>query len=361
MLEHARDAGEGRTLLNDNPGAAPTVLHVVIGHGLPIYFMNSVRSLRATTRTDAMLVIDNGSQDTSLKKDLAAFVAEQDNVELMYLADTHPSVNTKVGSLYSAMRAAFAYAVEHGFDLVHVVQGDMQTLFWDADVVEKALELFAGYPRCVNVYTVVMSRDKMLTDELADSGTQGIYRLRQYGLTDTGIYHLGRWAAYQMSFIESETAHASKYLWAGFEVVCHPWPVDAPIPWPAVVRRGTQRGREVRTTRPYLLRPLPPEDVARLKVSSRPIWLEDVCVPWGWVCLTPMWTTGLDSIDYWVLRWRDARQNGWARALPRVERRGADPHRFRFMRGTPFRPPLLRLLVSAPLRGLSTRLRQYRG
>jgi len=346
---------------DDNLGTAPMVLHVVIGHGLPIYFMNTVRSLRATTHTDAMLVIDNGSNDASLKDALAAFTAEHNNVELMILADVPPSLNAKVGSLYSAMRDAFDYAVTGGFDLIHVVQGDMQTLFWDADVVEKALELFAAYPRCVNLYTVLMSRDKLLTDELEESGMQGFYKLRHYGLTDTGIYHLGRWTAFRMSFTESETAHAAKYRRAGFEVVCHPWPVDAPIPWPAVVRRGTQRGREVQTTRPYLLRPLRPEDVARLKASSRPIWIEDVCVPWGWVCLTPMWTTGLDSIDYLVLRWRDARQNGWARALPRVERRGADPHRFRFMRGTPFRPPLLRLLVSAPLRGLSTRLRQYRG
>ena len=332
--------------------AAPRLLHVVIGHGLPIYFMNAVSALRATTGTDALLVINNGSRDTHLKNDLDAFVIEHVNVALIDMPEADASGNAKVGSLYSAMSAAFRYAIVQGFDLIHLVQGDMQTLFWDAEIVEKTLRLFAAHPRCVNIHTGLLSRDNLLTAELADSTTPGVYKLRTYGLTDTGIYHLGRWATFEMAFSESETEHASKYLLAGFEVICHPWSMDAPIPWPAVVRRGTQRGREVPTTRPYLLRPLPLGEVARLKVSSGPIWLEDLCIPWGWMCLTPMWTTGLDSVDYWVLRWRDARENGWAHILPRIEGRGVGMHGLGCLKRTPFRPSLLSLLIGAPLRGI---------
>jgi hypothetical protein len=42
-------------------GSAPTVLHVVVGHGLPRYFLNTIESVRATAPQDRVLVIDNAS------------------------------------------------------------------------------------------------------------------------------------------------------------------------------------------------------------------------------------------------------------------------------------------------------------
>ena len=36
--------------------------------------------------------------------------------------------------------------------------------------------------------------------------------LRDYGLTDTGLYDLERWRRLDMRFLDSETAHAQKYL-----------------------------------------------------------------------------------------------------------------------------------------------------
>jgi len=44
--------------------------------------------------------------------------------------------------------------------------------------------------------------------------------------------------------------------------VCHPWPTDAPIPWPAVVRNGAERGRQVVTGKPFLIKPLSAAEVA---------------------------------------------------------------------------------------------------
>jgi len=330
---------------------------VVVGHGLKSYFLNAVRSIRATAPDDHLLIIDNASPSEELKSALAEIADSDDATELRFRTFNDVSSNGKVGSLYAAYRDAFEYAISHNFELLHLIQGDMQTLWWDAEVLQRSMELYDSHPQCVNIRTMLVSRDTLLTDDLVESTTKGVMKLRNYGLIDTGLYHLGRWRSHQLGFGKYELDHGRRYLDAGFEVLCLPWAMDAPIPWPAVIRRGLQRGREVRTTKPYLLRPLSSDDVARLKTAPGQTWLEDVCIPWGWICLTPMWLTSLDSMDYWVMRYRDARLNGASHLLPRLELRGAGNPRSWILIPFRFRPPLFRLLVTAPVGELRRRLR----
>ncbi|MDA8290447.1 MAG: hypothetical protein M0Z33_02025 [Actinomycetota bacterium] len=337
------------------------VLHVVVGHGLPTYFVNCVRSVRATVGADDILVVDVASPDAALREQLERLAEQDPHTELRALRENDVRRNGKVGSLYTAYEIAFEEAIARGFDLVHLVQGDFQVLWWDDDVVAAAREIFESHPRCVNVYTALLSSDKLLGDGFGTSPVDGARTLRKYGVTDTGLFHLGRWRELAMSFGDDEQVHASDALRAGLEVVCHPWPTDAPIPWPAVVRRGVTRGREVPLRHEFLLRPLSEADVAAVKRPGAQTCLEDVCVPWGWVCLTPMWTTGLDSVDYWAARYRDVRVHGLGRLLPRVETRGVvwrevlrDPTRLSV------RPSAVELLLAAPLGEISRRARARR-
>jgi len=134
-------------------------------------------------------------------------------------------------------------------------------------------------------------------------------------------------------------------------VVCHPWPTDAPIPWPAVVRNGAERGRQVVTGKPFLIKRLSAAEVGRLKSTPDGVWLEDMCVPWGWACATPMWATDLNSIDYWVMRYRDARKNGIRHLFPRWELRGIDSTgRRKLTLRYQYRPSLFQLFVACPAR-----------
>ena len=340
-----------------NPGKmpGPSVLHVVVGHGLPRYFLNTVRSVRAAAPDDQVLVIDNASPQAGLRAALQRMADSDPRIDLILRTSNELRDNRKVGGLYQAYTLAFDYAVAREFDLLHLLQGDFQLMWWDDDLVARSRDLFAAHPHCVNILMQFLSRDKTLTDDLAPAGG-GLTRLKNYGLTDTGLYHLGRWRDLAMQFGASEQVHARRYLDEGLEVLCHPWPTDAPIPWPAVIRNGEQRGREVVTGRPFLLRPLRPEDVALVKAAPSGVWLEDLCVPWGWICATPMWVSGLDSIDYWVLRYRDAKQNGWRHLLPRLELRGVDGGAWRALGRTRYRPPLSRLLVGAPVGEIRRRL-----
>jgi hypothetical protein len=70
-----------------------------------------------------------------------------------------------------------------------------------------------------------------------------------------------------------------------------------------------------------------------------------------------MWATDLDSIGYWVMRYRDAKKNGIGNLFPRFERRG-------ITRGKPlsltgryqYRPSLFQLFIACPSRYAIRRL-----
>ena len=323
-----------------------------MGYRLGRYFLNAVRSVRAAAPGDPLLIVDNASPDTGLREELERITEQDELIDVIFRSENDVEQNRKVGSLYAAYEAAFDYAMTRQFDYLHLIQGDFQMLWWDRDLVMRSAEIFACHSRCVNISMRANLRDMTFGEDLTDPlGPDGLRALRWYGLTDTGLYHLGRWRAWGMRFGPSEREHARRYLDEGFEVVCHPWPADVPIPWPAVVRNGIQRGRQIVTGKPFLIKPLSVAEIGRLKGAGEDVWLEDVCVPWGWACVTPMWATDLDSIDYWVMRYRDAKANGIRHLLPRLERRGIDRAGYwNLISRYQYRPSLFQLFVACPAR-----------
>lgn len=308
-------------LVSAMPEVRPRVLHAIVGHKLPTYFLNAVRSVRMLAPDDDLVVMDNASGLSGLTDQLRQLSAADEHVHLRERTINDLSRNTKVGGLYDACTEIVQYAVEGRYDLLHLMQGDMQMLWWNPAVVEKAMELYEQFPDCVNIATTALPQDRRLSD--AVRVREGpLVELPHYGLCDTGLYHLGRWRQREIRFHDNEQAHARAYREAGLRVLCHPWPPVAPVPWPAVVRRGIVRGREVVPRHALLLRPLDAAEVTAVRQAADPIWLEDVCIPWGWTCLNPMATTAPESIEYWVFRYRDFRHRGWNGALPRWERRG---------------------------------------
>lgn len=333
------------------------VLHVVVGHGLRTYFLNTVRSVRMAAATDEILVVDNASPDHQLVKDLRR-VTDGDPKMRLLLRDSNSLVNAKVGGLYDAYREAFELAVREGFDYVHLVQGDMQVLWWDTDVLTRAAEIFESNSGCVNIYTCLLSSDRAL-DGAVEQETGKLPKLRGYGLSDLGLYDLARWRERNISFDNDELIHSAQYSAEGLSVLCHPWPTDAQIPWPAVVRNGVQQGKEIALSKPFLLKPLTSTGIAQLK-SRDFTWLEQVCIPWGWSCLSPMWTTHLNA-DYLANRRNAIARRGIRDAHPHWERRGLDVNSWRLALVSQHRPSLFKLLVVVPAKELATRLRRKVG
>jgi hypothetical protein len=297
------------------------LLHVIVGHKFPIYFENAINSALRMTTNDDILVVDNASNESGIIRRLQVLAHAHPRVRLVLRTTNDLSRNRKVGGLYDAYNEVMAYALERGYDYVHIMQHDMQMLWWDESIIRRAGEIFAEYPECVNISMQIPSSTFRLSG-LLDYVKPKLILLSRYGLTDTGLYDMAKWRARDMRFSDSEAAHALKYLNQGLQVFIHPLPAVAPIPWPAVVRSGKVVGREVRSRREFLLRPLAPAEITVVKESTDPVWSEDVCVPWGWTCLTPYCTSDLRSINYLVSLYRAIRHRGLRAAWPRWERRG---------------------------------------
>lgn len=317
------------------------ILHVVVGHGLPILFLNTVRSFRDVCPAGELLVVDNASPQQELR-DALVRLAEHDARTTTVLRGDNDLENEKVGALYAAYRLAFATAQERGFRYVHLLQGDMQVLWWDDDARAKLAELYRRHPNCVNVHTRAFTTDRTLMGDLARDDASGDTIVPKYGVTDTGVFDLERWRAAGMRFTSSEEETAASALEKGLVTVVSPWPTEIPVPWPAVVRRGRQVGREVRTTKPFLCRPLDAAAVAAVKQATEPVPWETLCTPWGWSCLAPMSETDLSKWYYLNFRRHAVERHGWRRGRPRWVTGGLD-HPWDVLRA-PHRPSIVALV-----------------
>ena len=305
-------------------GGPSRVLHAIVGHKLPVYFLNAVNSVRLMAENDDIIVVDNASGLPGLIGELQSIAEREPRVSLL-LRDTNDiSRNSKVGGLYDAYNEVVDYALDRGYDYLHIIQHDMQMVWWDETVITRAEEIYAEFPECVNISTIAMARDLTLSGGL-EYVKPKLVQLCLYGITDTGLYDLAKWRARGMRFGESEQEHGQQYWAEGLRVLVHPVPAIAFVPWPAVVRSGQVVGREVQLTQRFLLRPLTDSEIVEAKESTEPVWLEQVAIPWGWTCLMPYWTTDLRTITYWVYRYRDMRAHGLRAAWPRWQRAGLPP------------------------------------
>jgi hypothetical protein len=301
--------------------APSRVLHAIVGHKLPVYFLNAVNSVQLMAGNDDILVVDNASGIPTLIRELQSIAERTPRIRLLLRSTNDITRNSKVGGLYDAYNEVMAYALGRGYDYLHIIQHDMQMVWWDEAVITRAGEIFAEYPECVNISTTALAGDITLSGGLHYVKPK-LVQLTNYGLTDTGLYDLAKWRARGMQFGESEQAHGQQYREEGLRVFYHPLPTIAFVPWPAVVRSGQVVGREIQPREQFLMRPLTASEIAQVKESTEPVWLEQVGIPWGWTCLMPYWTTDLRTITYWVYRYRDLRAQGLRAAWPRWQRGG---------------------------------------
>jgi glycosyltransferase involved in cell wall biosynthesis len=304
-----------------SPTAPSRLLHAIVGHKFPHYFENCVKSVLSLTKNEDVIVTDNASNDPDVIEGLRALGRADTRVRLLLRTTNDLSRNRKVGGLYQAYNEIMEYALDQGYSYVHIMQHDMQLLWWDDSVMRRAQELFTEFPECVNIQMLAYQWLNSFTDTYEYLKPRLMF-LPRYGLTDTGLYDLTKWRARGMRFGDREQDHARKYRNEGLKVFCHPLPTVAPIPWPAVVRNGKIVGREVRPSHEFILRPLSPVEIVRVKESLEPVWSEDVCVPWGWTCLTPYWVSDLRKFNYLIDLQRAIRRGGLRAAWPRWERRG---------------------------------------
>ena len=107
------------------------VLHAIVGHQFPVYFINAVNSVLLMTGNDDIIVVDNASNLPKLTRELQSIADKEPRVRLLLRESNDISRNSKVGGLYDAYNEIVSYALQQGYDYLHIMQNDMQMLWWD--------------------------------------------------------------------------------------------------------------------------------------------------------------------------------------------------------------------------------------
>src|ERR1700744_5767561 len=160
------------------------VLHAIVGHQFPVYFINAVKSVLLMTGNDDIIVVDNASNLPSLTRELQSIADKESRVHLVLRETNDISRNAKVGGLYDAYNEVVSYALQRGYDYLHIMQNDMQMLWWDDSIMPRAREISAENPECVNICMSALSLYSTLAGDL-EYVKPKLVLLQDYGLTDS--------------------------------------------------------------------------------------------------------------------------------------------------------------------------------
>src|ERR1700688_3014024 len=113
--------------MQDSGGVASSrVLHAIVGHKLPGYFINSINSVLLMAENDDIIVVDNASSLPALTLELQSIAEREPRVRLLLRSTNDLTRNSKVGGLYDAYNEIIDYALGRGYDYLHILQHDMQ-------------------------------------------------------------------------------------------------------------------------------------------------------------------------------------------------------------------------------------------
>lgn len=341
-----------------------SLLHVVVGAGLPGYFLNALRSVLLVATEDVLTIYNSISPDD--KPDLAALRDEfPGRIVGSILGDNegHP----KVGALYSAYNRGLAFA-DGRYTYVSFMQGDQQMMYWPTDVVLQLGHRFrwvgnagervfavTSSMRCLGAFGIEAAQSSLgpPLDEPVRSG-----RFRQSrAVSDVAIYSLRLCRQEKFSFEGDEGSLSRVMVARGFGMTQLDQSCLAFLPWPATVRRGRRRGREVVAPDGTLLlriRGIGGPRIGGLPEGQRE-WQEHGVVPNFYRTLYPYWPTDIIR-PKWIWRRRSL-----TRSLGISFFAGIDPDGrvSSFLTGSRFRrsPSLLNVLV-AILFGVLMELRE---
>jgi len=230
-----------------------------------------------------------------------------DRVFLRFI-DHDYSGSGKVGSLYNAYNQLMGECKTSGYKYLNLMQSDFQLLWWDGEIVNHYLEIFQEFPNALQINTGFVRqgsqpdvfRNRFHLRELPSGGR--IPFVSAYGICDWGFLHLERIFRCGLTWSGNESMMAYSLSQKGFVLPLSRIPCVAPIPWPAVIRNGKQRGKMIKRSEELLLRPKQNNALSSLKkLKNEPLWQEEWITSWGWWSMQPTWATEFTP-EYFVIR-----------------------------------------------------------
>ena len=292
-----------------------SLLHVIVGAGIPTYFHNCIDSMLRHSRLPILAIYNALSQEDS---DRFHSVKQQVETSQVSFILNFEKLGSKTGSLYLAYNQALDYAERNGFDFVNLIQSDMQVFFWEDGFVSATAEIFATRPRKTgqfvsNIFTQIPQRGKRFDYFSIWSPDPIPGYLSCPGESDVGIFKVQDFRKTRGEFTASERANSTLVAKAGGQVVLHPKPFLAPIPFPITVRKGREPRMSARFDhrQPPLLEvfgELPDFDLS--SENFQPVFMEDIIRPRYGRTLSPYWPSSTEGTHWISIRLRLARGSG---------------------------------------------------
>ena len=277
------------------------LLNCIISYNRPHYLRNTLESLLEYFRFGDTLVMDDGSDDPSLVDYLSRL--PETGIRVVRKERRFPSLYH--GGLYALMNEAVDYTLAEGYDLVNIIQDDMQFMWHDPNILAKVMRIFSVHDDALQVQNLfhkkIMKYSLIENDRIEFHEESNSYHGRPYGVGDLGFLLLERVKRADFHYLDSEGEAGNYWRGRGYKMYALYSPTLAFIPWPQTIQGGRRVkqwiGKMHPPPRKYYLKPLSPEQSARLQ--ARPLrempFLEDYSAPWGWRCIYPAWYTRISS------------------------------------------------------------------
>jgi hypothetical protein len=281
------------------------------------YLKNSVESCLEFFPNDDLLILDNNSTNPKILDYLKTIHLKYPNVKVIFRGSN--TTARKVGSLYEAYNEAIEIAIAQSYDVVNLMNDDIQVMHRDPNFLTNMKNIWAQDPNITNI-SVMFSRklnpDVAKQRVLHASGLGYLPNL--YGVSDEGFFQVSFFAKTGFRFMNTETEH-STHMWnKGFRTLSYRDPFISFIPWPATRRKGRTIGVETPPIERFYLKPISTHLFSKL--VARPLseipFAEDYCFPWNYSCLTPYCPT-TPGLEYVQMSWK-------RRKLPFYETRGQE-------------------------------------
>jgi glycosyltransferase involved in cell wall biosynthesis len=250
----------------------------------PLYLENCVRSFRQLFGYGDLLVVDDASDDDAQRRLLERL--ESEGVRVLRLDRAGAGIH---GGLYAGLDAAVDHAAAEGYDVLQLVQDDMQFMWHDDLLLERLTRLF-DLPDVVQVAPTFFKGilAPTMARRVVLEGASDCYRVPGYGMSDTGFVRVDRLVEESFRFGPSEADVSGFWLDRGFRLAVLHAPFLAWLPFPDQLAARPPAEE-------LYLRPLGRHAVSRFlarDLAELP-YHEDWCRPWGWRTLSPYWFTRL--------------------------------------------------------------------
>lgn len=335
------------------------VLHVIVGAGNVRYFLNAINSV-VSCDAGPVFAVYNYVSTADLAEINTHMHTVSDAVQSLIISENRAGKRT--GSLYWANNKGLQFANDR-FRYVSFMQADMQMMWWNKRIIERADEIVARLAtRTSNIafYTQLPVAGKRRTPYRGWDWSDDTESYLTTGHVDVSLLPIHGAFNNDFCFDGNEIELAESRRAKGSSVVLHPFPYLAPIPFPDTVRSPHRpRSSGSLSQESPLLRVAPNFSADFALASFHPVLMEQAVLPNGWRSLTPYWPSDTNST-----KWLKTRGNNVGAILESLwQVAGHDGKRPRFKIRS-FSPgyrvvviSLLRLLVE----GLRRRLLGDRG